>query len=47
MKMISAENPSLPCEAEKADLDFEAIVNEIVGQQKSIWDSLPYSIWTS
>ena len=44
MKMISPENPSLPCEAEKADLDFEAIVDEIVGQEKSIRDSLPYSI---
>ena len=46
MQMNSTENPLLPCNEERAELDFDAIVREIVGQQKSIWDSLPYSIYS-
>ena len=39
MLMNSTENPMLPCEVEKVDLDFEGIVREIVGQQEAIKDA--------
>ena len=39
MRMNSTENPLLPCEAEKADLDFEGIVRDIVGQQEAVKDA--------
>ena len=35
-KMESAANPLLPCGAEKADLDFEAIVQEMKSGQEEI-----------
>ena len=35
-KMESAENPVLPCKAEKVDLDFDAIVREIISHQNEI-----------
>ena len=38
MQMNSTENPILPCQAEKADLDFDAIVRDIVPQQDFIRD---------
>ena len=36
MQMNSTENPLLPCEEEKVDLDFEGIVREIAGQQENV-----------
>ena len=35
-KMNSTENPVVPCEAEKADLDFDAIVQEMKSRQEEI-----------
>ena len=40
MLMKSTENPSLPCDAEKADLDFEGIAQEIAGQQEAVEESI-------
>ena len=45
MLMKSAENPSLPCEAEKADLDFEGITREIVEQQEAVEHGITYGFW--
>ena len=36
MQMKSTENPYLPCDAEKADLDFNEIVRDIVEEQEAI-----------
>ena len=36
----TVENPILPCELEKADLDFDAIVREIVEQKDAVLRSL-------
>ena len=35
-KMESAENPAVGCEAEKAALDFDAIVREMRSRQEEI-----------
>merc|ERR1711974_324942 len=35
-KMESAENPVVPCRAEKVDLDFDAIVREMNSHQEEI-----------
>merc|ERR1711974_583103 len=40
MQMNSTENPILPCEAEKANLDFDAIVREIASEQEAINQSI-------
>ena len=42
MQMNSTENPLLPCEAEKADLDFEGIVLDIAGQKEAVKKSLNF-----
>ena len=42
MQMNSTENPLLPCEAEKADLDFDGIVRDIAGQQDAVKRSLNF-----
>merc|ERR1712108_110418 len=36
MRMVSGENPRIPCQAEKTDLDFDGIVRDIVAQQEAI-----------
>ena len=40
MRMNSTENPILPCEAEKADVDFDAVVDEIIEQKQIVLRSL-------
>ena len=45
MLMNSTENPPLPCEVEKADLDFEGIAREIAGQQEAVKKSMVKNMW--
>ena len=40
MRMNSTENPLLDCNAEKTDLDFDAIVREIAGKQEAVKKSI-------
>merc|ERR1711974_39563 len=42
MRMVSGENPRIPCQAEKTDLDFDGIVRDIVAQQEAIKKSISW-----
>ena len=45
MLMKSTENPSLPCEAEKSDLDFDSIAREIACQREAVKKSMGKTMW--
>ena len=48
MQMESEENPSIDCQAVKRDLDFDAIVRDIAGQQEAIKNSISWiDSWVS
>ena len=40
MRMNSTENPLIPCEEEKADVDFDAVVDDIIEQKEIVLLSL-------
>ena len=42
MQMESGENPRIDCQAVKRDLDFDAIVRDIAGQQEAIKNSISW-----